>query len=705
MSLGKVSIAIEAAMAGFESDMGRAQRLLEKETKRMQKDLDSYQAKAKLVGAAVGAAIVSGLGLVAAATKRAINEMDDLSKTAQRVGLPTEEVSALAYAADLSDVNIEQLTTGLVKLTKNMSDAAQGTGEAQKGFKALGVDVKNADGSLKSSGQVLSEIAGKFAGYKDGAEKTALAVNLFGKSGAELIPLLNSGADGLAQMTEEAKGLGITFSGDTGKQAEAFNDNLTRMQAIAKGLWTQIAAQLLPMLVNLSDRFFSAGKGAQTLGYMVSAAVTGIKLLTSAGVLVVGVFKTLGEALGGVAATAVQLLTGDFKGAVQTFGQYQTDVMKNIGGTIGTIQDIWKDQAAEIKADAPQTSEGISAPVLQAEDKVKKSGKRIVDEAARIYKQVEDKIAQIKRDIDTFGMTPDQVQMYDLKSAGATPEQLGRAGDALGQLSTLQSDKDLYDESIKQEADRAKSIRDVTQAYADEIAMLGMSRDEQERYIATVRAGVDANSAAGQKIIDLVAQSQQLRKARAWMDDLADSTYNFFAGVLDYTKGAKEAFGDFVDSIRQMAIRLLAEAALQQLGNYLKSLGENGNSGGTGSSASGGTSNAGFWTGLISAIGSAFGGGRAVGGSTRAGVFYEVNENGPELYSTGGRTFLMSGGQDGHVTPLSASAAQPQRPMTVIAVYSEEEAQRQALAAMKSPGGERATIVHFQRNRKNMGIS
>ncbi len=699
MSLGKVSIAIEAAMAGFESDMGRAQRLLEKETKRMGKDIESMGAKAKMVGTAIGAGIVAGLGLVATATKMAINDMDTLSKTAQKVGLPTEEISALAYAADLSDVNVEQLTTGLVKLTKNMSDAAQGTGEAQKGFKALGIDVKNADGSLKSSGQVLGEIAGKFAGYKDGAEKTALAVNLFGKSSAELIPLLNSGAAGIAEMTQEARDLGLVIDTETGKKAEAFNDNLTRLSSVVKGLWNHVAAQLLPMLVKLTDRFFSSAKGAQTLGQVATVAATGIKLLASVGVVIVGVFKTLGEAFGGVAAALVALVSGDFKGAFETVKAYQLDVVKNIAGTVGTVKDIWDDSAADIKADADSTSEGIAAPVLQAEEKVKKSGKRIVDEAARIYKQVEDRIAQLQREVDTFGMSEKDKQLYDLTRMQATPEQLGRAAGLLDTNAMQQADKDLYDASLRAEGDKAAGILDVSSALREQITLLGMSADEQEVYNAQMRAGVDPLSSTGKAIADLVNRMQEARQARYWMDELGDSMFELFAGVLDYTKGAKEAFGDFVDDIRMMAIRLLADAALKKLGDYLKSLGQSSGGGTAGGSGSG------FWVGLLSAIGSAFGGGKASGGPTRRGMFYEVNENGPELYSVGGKTMLMAGGKDGYVTPLSQMVgAASGGNTTVIAVYSEEEAQRVAKEVMRSDAGARITMVHFQQNRKQAGF-
>lgn len=693
MSLGKVSIAIEAAMAGFESDMGRAQRLLEKETKRMERDLESMRGKAKAVGAAIGASIVAGLGIVAAATKMAINDMDELSKTAQKVGMPTDEISALAYAADLSDVNVEQLTTGLVKLTKNMSDAAMGTGEAQKGFKALGIDVKNADGSLKSSGKVLGEIATKFGTYRDGAEKTALAVNLFGKSGAELIPLLNSGAEGLEEMRKEAESLGITFDDSTGKKAEAFNDNLTRLGAVMKGVWRQIAAELLPMLVNLTERFFGSAKGAESLGKLVSFAVSGIKVLTTVGLGVVGVFKTVGEALGGVAATATALFTDGFGAALDTWQEVQLDVIGNVAGTIGDIRTIWSDAGADVLGDAPGVSQDLAAPVLQAEEKVKTSGKRIVDEAARIYKQVEDKIAALQRDIDTFGMSEKDMQLYDLQKMQATPDQLARAGGLLDTSAMQQADKGLYDRSLKADMDRAAGIRDITEAYAEEIAVLGMSAREQERYIALSRAGVDALSAEGQAISDLISRSQDLRESRMWMEDLGDGLYDLFAGVLDYTKGAKEAFGDFIDDIRQLAIRLLADAALRQLGEYLKSLGSS-----SGDGAGGG------WGSFLSMLGSAFGGGRAGGGPVSAGKFYEVNERAPELYSSGGRTWLMAGAQNGQVTPMSASRGDGGGGLTVIAVYSEEEARRVAKQVMRSDEGARIQMINFQQNRKQAGF-
>lgn len=641
MSLGKVSIAIEAAMAGFESDMGRAQRLLEKETQRMQKDLDGFHAKAKAVGAAVGAAIVTGLGLAATAVKGAINDMDELSKTAQKVGMPTDQVSALAYAAGLSDVSIEGLTTGLVKLTKNMSDTAQGTGEAQKGFAALGIDVKNADGSLKSSGQVLSEVAGKFAGYKDGAEKTALAVNLFGKSGAELIPLLNSGSDGIDQMTKEAKQFGIVIGTETGQQAEAFNDNLTRLSTMFKGIWTQVASQLLPVMLSLENRFLDGAKSASTFSTITSVVVTGLKLVATIGTVVVGAFKTVGEALGGVAAAIVQFVTGDFSGAWNTAKDLSLDVVGNIKGTVGTLGDIWSDTAADIKADAPKTSEGIAAPMIQGEDKAKKAGKRMVDQAARDYKRAKDELDKLKRELDNYGKSDEEKKLADFSAMpGATPDMIAEYQSTLSTISIADILKEADDVQAENESDRAKAIKDVNDALAEQQVLVGMSRDQQEVWNNLKWAGVTAEDAWGKQII---ASTEALQRQRDAMDDQIEA--------MDAVRSAgKDLFKDLVhgenpldamkkalDSIYDKILDIIAQNLMDSLF---------GKSGGPAGGMTGG-----FFSSIFGGL---FGGGRASGGTTRAGRFYEVNEQAPELYSQGGKTFLMMGAEDGHVTPLAS---------------------------------------------------
>lgn len=244
MAAGSIVIDLLLRSGAFETD-----------TKRAEKRLAELKKEAQAAGKAIGAAFAGVAVAAAYMVKASIDSMDEMLKLSQTVGVSVEALSALKYAADLSGVSQEQLGSALTKLTKNMSDTAQGTGEAMKGFEALGISVKNSDGTLKSSDKVLTEIAGKFAGFKDGAEKTALAVNLFGKAGAELIPLLNSGAQGLDEFKKEAERLGIVIGTDAAKAAEVFNDNLSRLKARVEGVSIAIASGFITSLNSLISKF------------------------------------------------------------------------------------------------------------------------------------------------------------------------------------------------------------------------------------------------------------------------------------------------------------------------------------------------------------------------------------------------------------------------------------------------------------------
>jgi hypothetical protein len=155
-------------------------------------------------------------------------------------------------------VSIEQLQGGLTKLARAQADAAAGGQEQIAVFKALGVEYQNADGTLRSTDAVFADVAESFANMEEGAGKTTLAVKLFGRAGANLLPLLNSGRAGLAQMREEAEKLGIVISGQTAKAAEQFNDNITRLGAALDGVGIKVAEELLPAMNDLVSEIVAA---------------------------------------------------------------------------------------------------------------------------------------------------------------------------------------------------------------------------------------------------------------------------------------------------------------------------------------------------------------------------------------------------------------------------------------------------------------
>lgn len=261
--------------------LGADSGTLEKDLKGAWKTIDGFAAKTQIaLGAAFGAAAgaLAGLGV---AVRKQINDFDDLSKASQKIGVPVEDLIALRYAADLSDVSTESLDKSLGKLARTVVDAAQGSTTAVAAYQALGVSFREADGSLRSVGDLLPELADRFAAMEDGTAKTGLAMQIFGRTGADLIPLLNGGAAGLREATNEARALGLVIDGQTGRSAEAFNDNLTRLGRVFTGVVTQITARMLPALQQFSQVAIDAAKNTDLLNQVADGIVAAFRFVVA----------------------------------------------------------------------------------------------------------------------------------------------------------------------------------------------------------------------------------------------------------------------------------------------------------------------------------------------------------------------------------------------------------------------------------------
>lgn len=268
-----------AVIGALRVVLGADTAALEKGLKDAQSSLSEFGANAGKVLAAAGAAMVAGLTAASIAVKKQIDAFDDLSKTSQKIGVPVEQLAALRYAAQLSDVSTESLTKGLGKLARSVVDAAQGSTTAVAAYQALGISFRDSGGNIKQVGDLLPQIADRFAAMKDGSVKTALAMQIFGKAGADLIPLLNSGGAGLREMTAEAAAFGLVIDQNTARAAEAFNDNLTRLGAIFTGLVTQVTAQMLPTLLQFNQILLDFAKNGELVKTTASGIVTFFKAL------------------------------------------------------------------------------------------------------------------------------------------------------------------------------------------------------------------------------------------------------------------------------------------------------------------------------------------------------------------------------------------------------------------------------------------
>ncbi|ADZ70126.1 hypothetical protein [Polymorphum gilvum] len=249
--LGEALLDLDTRDTRFNAGIDRA----EKKARGLGIQFDLTAAKAAKMGRNLALAAAAGTAALGVLVKKQIDHADAMSKAAASAGVTTESLSRLAWAGDLSDVALEELTSSIFRLSNAMAQAASGKDKDLAAiFTGLGVALTDAQGRLRAADAVMMDLADVFAALENGADKTALAVKIFGRSGAQLIPLLNNGRKGLADMGAEADRLGLTISTKLGQDAELFNDTLTRIQAMMRGIVIQIAGDMLPVLQSFADK-------------------------------------------------------------------------------------------------------------------------------------------------------------------------------------------------------------------------------------------------------------------------------------------------------------------------------------------------------------------------------------------------------------------------------------------------------------------
>jgi hypothetical protein len=179
---------------------------------------------------------------------------DAAAKMGQRMGISTEAVQEFQHAAGLSGTSVDALRVGFLKLNAGIEATAKtGKGPAADALRALGISMGEPAVRGRDMEGVLGLIADRFAEMPNDARKTQLAMDLLGKGGAELIPMLNAGATGIEEMRKEARELGIVIDSETAASFESFNDDQDRVRAAFRGIRNQVVAGLLPELRKITE--------------------------------------------------------------------------------------------------------------------------------------------------------------------------------------------------------------------------------------------------------------------------------------------------------------------------------------------------------------------------------------------------------------------------------------------------------------------
>jgi hypothetical protein len=281
--------------------------------------------------AIAGSAIVGGLGAI---VKKSIDAGDELFNLQAKTGIAANALIGLGNAAKLADVDQAALGKGLTKLSVNLVKAAEGNdGLAQK-FKALGVSIKDSNGQVVPADKALKQIADRFADMPDGAQKAAAAVALFGKSGADLIPLLNEGAASMEKFTYK---VGEDFAA----RSDLFNDTIKEFGIKTQGFGLELTDALLPALQSILEVFGDLFDTDQDWTALFDVIIFGLRAVAT---VIYATIKLVDVAIKNLVAyfdAVGKVLQGDFGGAA--------DVVKNrIGGLLeqarqdfAQIQKIW----------------------------------------------------------------------------------------------------------------------------------------------------------------------------------------------------------------------------------------------------------------------------------------------------------------------------------------------------------------------------
>ena len=244
---------------------GKLDPSLIKATKETAKHIDSIKKSASLVGkqfkflsGPIKALKVAMIGSVAGTipammmlAKNTAASGDQFDKLSQKSGVSAKTLSQLSHAANMSGVSTEQFGANILKLNQQMAAAAQGNKAAQLAFKRAGVSIRDSAGKMKTADQVLLEMSNTFKKMPEGIYKSDLAMAVFGKSGADMIPLLQGGSDAIQDLIKQSDELGMTFSNEEAKASAEFCDSLDVLKKSAKGLVNTIGKQLIPVITPL----------------------------------------------------------------------------------------------------------------------------------------------------------------------------------------------------------------------------------------------------------------------------------------------------------------------------------------------------------------------------------------------------------------------------------------------------------------------
>lgn len=321
---------------------------------------------------AMAASIVGVTASLVAMSATTATAGDDLQKMSARLSISAETLSEMKHAAELSGASIGDIELGIKKMSKTALDADRGLVSATRSFDDLGVSVTDSNGVLKSSEQLFLDVTEGLNNVENETKRAALAQELLGRSGLNLLPLIKSGSEGLKEMRQEAQDLGITFSDFEANQSAAFVDASLRIKSSAIGIKNTLSKDLIPFFTlamdSMADSFMDLKRSGDLdiwAAEVANGVIVSFGAIAEVGTNLPIIWQATMVSIKTVSADAVAILDTVLIGVEKFY-----DVLGALPGDIGTPYR----QAADDISTMRESLSDIGADLLTSADASVKAG-------------------------------------------------------------------------------------------------------------------------------------------------------------------------------------------------------------------------------------------------------------------------------------------------------------------------------------------
>lgn len=515
------------------------------------KELGSMAGSAAKWGAATAAAAAAGAAVF---VKSAIDQADAAGILAGKLGITTEALTKLEYAAKLSDVSQSALEGSLKKLSVTLTNAQDPASKAAQAFNAIGLSARElialpADQQLGRIGDALNNVENQ-------SQRAALAQKIFGRSGIELLPILAEGSAGIRALGEEAERFGVVISGDLAARAGLFNDNLDRLKSAASGVGLAVADQLLGPMNDLSDQLIELSQDKE-VAEGIATFITGIGTAVVSAAEAISIsgraFRYLGEE---IAAAFSGPAIGDLGRLKEALKSYQDQL---------DVYQARVDRGFVLSGSEAQEVGRLSVEInklngfIRATNDLDADAAKIKESASAAQKKYND--SQLEEVVVTARR---RVVSEEVTAALRTNTAVTNAATTAAEA-------------------QQKRVAGAVEQLRFEVTQLGRNERAQRIAIALRNSGAEAASKEGQEIARLTgelydheaalaateeaarAHEEAMREAaqqsNPWAEALQGAVERVDSAFVDMWKNIGSGFDSFADSLKDAFKQLLAELA------------------------------------------------------------------------------------------------------------------------------------------------